>query len=175
MEAASDHACSAVRPGRTEEGDRRKGLRLSRLCRARAWALYHSSSQLLARLLIRAFLLTFRRKAYEYASILAPQARHISPYPKSLLLMPREATADERSSEAVLQSTEDNRGALPVMISFSTPYSACTHKKLTYSIGVIRNPLGAEFGEYPLVRCKQCHTVYFTRFPFTDWYYCGEP
>ena len=68
--------------------------------------------------------------------------------------MPREATADERSSEAVLQSTEDNRGALPVMISFPTPYSACTHKKLTYSVGVIRNPLGAEFGEYPLVGPK---------------------
>lgn len=59
------------------------------------------------------------------------------------------------------------------MISFPTPYSACTHKGLTYSVGVIRNHVGAEFGEYPLVRCVQCHTTYFTRFPFTAWYHCG--
>ena len=60
------------------------------------------------------------------------------------------------------------------MNSFPTPYSACKHKGLTYSVGVIRNKLGAEFGECPLVRCKQCHTTYFTDLPFTTWYHCGE-
>src|SRR5262245_15226675 len=59
------------------------------------------------------------------------------------------------------------------MISFPIPYSACQHKGLTYSVGVIRNRLGADHGEYPLVRCEQCHTTSFTRFPFTDWYSCG--
>jgi hypothetical protein len=61
------------------------------------------------------------------------------------------------------------------MIAFPTPYTACHHKGLTYSVGVIRNRSSFDAREYPLVRCEQCHTVYFTRFPFTMWCRCDQP
>jgi hypothetical protein len=48
----------------------------------------------------------------------------------------------------------------------------CERKGIAYSVGVIRNSLGAQFEEYPVVWCEPCHAAYFTRLPFATWDRC---
>ena len=48
----------------------------------------------------------------------------------------------------------------------------CGDEGICYSVGVIRNHLGAQFGEYPVVTCEPCHTAYFRRLPWAPWERC---
>jgi hypothetical protein len=57
------------------------------------------------------------------------------------------------------------------MVSFPDACPKCHAKNIAYSVGVLRNQLGAS----PVVWCEQCRKAYFTRahgFPDAPWYCC---